>query len=177
MMEKSMWECMVTASKSRVALRGQSARKQGTQSYNHKELGSTNLNSWKWILPKASRKEPGWLTSWFQSFEILNGELNWALLDYQPTDQSDNKEVLYTWWLSSQQSTCQCRRLKFDPWTRKILWKKRWQRTPIFLPGKSHGQRSLAGYSPWCCKRIGHDLATKQQQHFKPLNLWHFTQK
>ena len=32
------------------------------------------------------------------------------------------------------------------------------------LPGKSHGQRSLEGYSPWSCKRVGHDLATKQQQ-------------
>ena len=38
------------------------------------------------------------------------------------------------------------------------------------LAGKSHGQRSLAGYSPWGCKRVGHDLATKQQQvtSFKP---------
>ena len=35
--------------------------------------------------------------------------------------------------------------------------------TPVFLPGKSHGQRSLAGYSPWGCKRVRHDLATKQQ--------------
>ena len=35
---------------------------------------------------------------------------------------------------------------------------------PLFLPGKSRGQRSLAGYSPWVCKRVGHDLAAKQQQ-------------
>ena len=34
----------------------------------------------------------------------------------------------------------------------------------VFLPGKSHGQRSLVGCSPWGCKRVGHDLATKQQQ-------------
>ena len=34
--------------------------------------------------------------------------------------------------------------------------------TPVFLPGKLHGQRSL-GYSPWGCKRVGHNLATKQQ--------------
>ena len=31
----------------------------------------------------------------------------------------------------------------------KILWKRDWQPTPIFLPGEFHGQRSLAGYSPW----------------------------
>ena len=36
--------------------------------------------------------------------------------------------------------------------------------SPVFLPGKSHRQRSLVGYSPWSCKRIRHDLATKQQQ-------------
>ena len=35
--------------------------------------------------------------------------------------------------------------------------------TPIFLPGKSHGQRGLAGYSPWACKSVGHELVTKQQ--------------
>ena len=81
---------------------------------------------------------------------------------------------LFSWCLNSQESTYQCRRLKFDPWIRKVLWKKKWKLTPIFLPWKSHGQRSLAGYSPWGCKGIGYDLAAKQQQHFKPLNLWHF---
>ena len=34
-------------------------------------------------------------------------------------------------------------------WVRKILWRRKWQPTPVFLPGKSHGQRSLVGYSPW----------------------------
>ena len=37
----------------------------------------------------------------------------------------------------------------FHPWVRKIPWRRNWQLTPVFLPGKSHGQRSLAGYSPW----------------------------
>ena len=46
---------------------------------------------------------------------------------------------------------CQCRRLKrpgFNPWVRKIPWRRAWQPTPVFLPGESHGQRSLVGYSP-----------------------------
>ena len=43
-----------------------------------------------------------------------------------------------------------------------IPWKRKWQPTPVVLPGKSHGQRSLAGYSPWGRKRVRHDLATKQ---------------
>ena len=42
--------------------------------------------------------------------------------------------------------------------------KKKWQPTPVFLPGKSNEQWSLAGYSPWDQKRVGHDLATTQQQ-------------
>ena len=43
-------------------------------------------------------------------------------------------------------------RPRFDPWVGKILWRRKWQPTPVFLPGKSHGRRSLAGYSPWGCK-------------------------
>ena len=47
---------------------------------------------------------------------------------------------------------CQYRRHRscgFDLWVRKIPWRRKWQPTPVFLPGKSHGQKSLAGYSPW----------------------------
>ena len=37
----------------------------------------------------------------------------------------------------------------FHPWVKKIPWRRKWQPTPVFLPGESHGQRSLASYSPW----------------------------
>ena len=50
---------------------------------------------------------------------------------------------------------CHCRgrkKLRFDPWVRKILWRMKWQPTPVFLCGKYHGQRSLAGHSPQGCK-------------------------
>ena len=53
---------------------------------------------------------------------------------------------------SSKEPACQCRRHKrqgFDPQVRKIPWRRAWQPTPVFLPGESHGQRSLVGYSPW----------------------------
>ena len=40
-------------------------------------------------------------------------------------------------------------RYGFNPWVGKIRWRRKWQPTPVFLPGKSHGQRSLVGYSPW----------------------------
>ena len=49
----------------------------------------------------------------------------------------------------------QCRRCKgrgFDPRVGKIPWRRKWQPTPVFLPGKFDGQRSLAGYSPWVAK-------------------------
>ena len=49
----------------------------------------------------------------------------------------------------------------FDPWVGKIPWRRKWQLNPVFLPGKSHGQRSLAGDSPWGHKKVRHDLATK----------------
>ena len=47
-----------------------------------------------------------------------------------------------------------CRRTGFDPWVRKIPWKRSWQPTLVFLPGESHGQRSLAGYSSWGHKEL-----------------------
>ena len=60
---------------------------------------------------------------------------------------------------SSLRLTCQLRRHKrhgFDPWVRKNPWRRKWQPTPIFLPGESHGERNLAGFSPCCC-RVRHD--------------------
>ena len=40
-------------------------------------------------------------------------------------------------------------RCGFNPWVRKIPWRREWQSTSVFLPGEFHGQRSLVGYSPW----------------------------
>ena len=45
-----------------------------------------------------------------------------------------------------------CKRLGFDPWVGNIPWSRKWQPTPVFLPRKFHGQRSLVGYSPWSHK-------------------------
>ena len=41
------------------------------------------------------------------------------------------------------------KRCGFHPWVRKFLWSRAWQPTPVFLPGESHGQRSMEGYDPW----------------------------
>ena len=55
-------------------------------------------------------------------------------------------------WATELNWTEQCRRPGFDLWVRKILWRREWQSTPVFLPREFHGQRSLAGYSTRGCK-------------------------
>ena len=58
----------------------------------------------------------------------------------------------------------QCRRWEFDPWIGKIPWRRKWQPTPVILQGKSHGQRSLLGYSPWD-RRVRHDWSDLAHTH------------
>ena len=80
-------------------------------------------------------------------------------------------------WLSDTEFACQCRRHTFDLWVRQILWSRKWLPTPVFLPGKSQGWRSLAGYSPldhkesnaneWACTdcaKVAHQLPLKQDR-------------
>ena len=58
---------------------------------------------------------------------------------------------------SGKEPTCKyrrCKRLRLDSWVGKTPWRRAWQPTPVFLPGKSCGQRSLVGYSPWGCKEL-----------------------
>ena len=75
-------------------------------------------------------------------------------------------------------------RLNNHPWVRYVKcflttprwlhWRRKWQPTPVFLPGKPHGQRSLAGYSPWRSQRVGHnwsDLAQRTSVLISTLNM------
>ena len=58
---------------------------------------------------------------------------------------------------NGKEPTCQCKRhkrLMIDPWVGKILWRRAWQPTPVFLPGESHGQRSLQSIG---LQRVEHD--------------------
>ena len=55
---------------------------------------------------------------------------------------------------SDKESSCQCGRCRCNPWVRKIPWERKWQPISVFLPGKSHGGRSLEGYSPWRYKEL-----------------------
>ena len=68
----------------------------------------------------------------------------------------------------------QCGRPGFDPWVGRIPWRRKWQPTPVLLPGKSHGWRSLVGYSlgSW---RVGHNWATSL--FFQFMYLWAISPK
>ena len=69
---------------------------------------------------------------------------------------------------SGKETACQCRscrRLRFHPWVGKIPWRRAWQPTLVFLPGKCHGHRSLKGYSPWGCKESDTPEDTHTQRH------------
>ena len=73
---------------------------------------------------------------------------------------------------SGKEPDCQCSRLEicgFDAWVGKIPWRRKWEPTPVFLPGKSHGQRSLVG-SPWGRKEL--DMIEHTHTHIHDLLPW-----
>ena len=71
-------------------------------------------------------------------------------------------------WHGGKDSACQCRRHRihqFHPWIEKIPWRRAWQPTPVSLSGKSHEQRSPAGYSPWGRKELDATEHTTTHTH------------
>ena len=65
-----------------------------------------------------------------------------------------------------------CRRRGFNPWVRKIPWRRKWQPIPIFLPGKSHEQRSLVGLAKSHTRRGAHSVSAERKVTPKVKN-WH----
>ena len=64
--------------------------------------------------------------------------------------------------MACKESICKCRRCRFHPWVRKIPWERKWQPTPVFLPGKSQGERNLAGrLQSMGSQRVRHDWRTE----------------
>ena len=104
----------------------------------------------------------------FHGWRTLAGYSPWGLKESDRTELLSlfNLHIMcFPGGISGKEPACSCRRCKrhsFDPWVEKIPWRRKWQPTLVFLSGKSHGQRSLVAYSPWGCKRVVHDLATKQ---------------
>ena len=70
-------------------------------------------------------------------------------------------------WLSGKEPACQCRKHRSNPWVWKIPWGRKWQSTPVFLPGEFNGQRGLVGYSPWGCKELDTAEWLTQQPHLE----------
>ena len=100
-----------------------------------------------WRIPRT--EGPGWLQS---------------IGSQSQTQLSSFHSFGLPWWLSSKEPTCQYRGFQSLFW--EIPWRRKWLPIPVFLPEKSHGQRSLVGYNPWGLKRVGHHLAT--EQHYFP---------
>ena len=73
------------------------------------------------------------------------------------------KDIWRPWWLRQERVCLQCGRPGFDSCVRKFSWRRKWEPTPVFLPGESHGRRSLAGYSP----RGRKELARTERLHFQ----------
>ena len=101
------------------------------------------------------------MTLWFAiSITVLIRNLGKMWLWDDCGVRGDMKFIWHSifWWLSSKESTCQCRRQGFNPSVGKIPWRRKWQLTPVltpvFSPGKFHGQRSLVGFSPRGCKEL-----------------------
>ena len=116
---------------------------QVTSKCNHMKDSKTELTSG--IFPK------------FLTQEVLSKMkyiflLKWLSFMGEFIIQQYNQDMTH-WWLSGKEPSCQVRRHEFCPWVLKIPWRKKWKPTPTFLPEKSHGQRSLVGYSAYDPKK------------------------
>ena len=67
------------------------------------------------------------------------------------------------WCLHGKEFFCHCRGLGFHPWVRKMPWRRKWQPTPVFLPGNPM-DRGVGGLQSMGSQRVGHDIVTKEQQ-------------
>ena len=114
---------------------------------------------------KASfRKIAVWI--WFSNFFIVG---MWEILIAVSSG--------LPWWLSSKESTCNAGDagdLGVIPWVVKIPWRRKWQPTSVFLPGKSHGERSQVDHSPWGHKESDTTewLSTHTHTHFCVWLVW-----
>ena len=95
----------------------------------------------------SNRKTSSWKRSngFIQKISNWNGRL-------MPPHRTILLELEFRWLLLVAQTVKRLpaiQETRFDPWVGKIPWKRQWQPTPVLLPRKSHGWRSLVGYSPW----------------------------
>ena len=107
---------------------------------------SPGLLHWRWILYQLSYQGGPKLSNPLRAIHFTSqSAFSWSLMEYEYHTSSSHIRRLLGW-LSGKGYTCQCRRLKrlrFNPWVRKIPWRGKWQPTQ-----ESHEQKNLAGYSP-----------------------------
>ena len=121
-------------------------------SHHHPSESFTFLN-WNSVPIKPQVTIPPPHTSPLASTCVLSDSINLTIL------RTSNKWTqigfeIWSWWLSCKESACPFRRIGFNRWVRKILWRRKRQPTPVFFPGKSHGERSLVGHSPGIAKKL-----------------------
>ena len=124
-----------------------------------------------WGLELWIRMQPSTTAVW-DSRELgsLKTRKNWVKLPAGPVTAYEVYSSLDTvkrlpWWLRWWSVCLQFRTPVFNPWVKKMPWRRKWQPTPVLLPGKFHGKGSLVSYSPWG-RRVGHNWATSLQELF-----------
>ena len=103
------------------------------------------LKIWKAYSKKSIKQDIYWIYPWQYSM----WDANTNLMQSHPEKRGAYCLGSSLWWLTWRRICLPCRRPGFDPWVRKIPWRREWQPTLVFSPGKSHGRRSLTGYSLW----------------------------
>ena len=142
-----------------------------------KGIKITNAGYAAWLLsllPSSNVQGPPWVDPWLLSWAdklsltlMLSDIKLWSSAKNN-SSMSEVRQMGLPRWLSGKETACQgsrCRRHEFGSWVGKIPWRRKWQPTPVFLLGESHGQRSLAGSSLWGHKGLdriehGHMLLT-----------------
>ena len=123
---------------------------------------------WTWVWANSGR--------WWKTGKpgMLRSTGSWRVGHGLVADQQQQRKKQLPWWLSGKESTCQCRRhsrLGFNPWVKKSPWRRKWQPTPAFLPGKSHGQRSwvtvhgVARVRPWLSDQTATETRKNKQRY------------
>ena len=110
-------------------------------SYNSLPVGEEDNGSWKWGEKELTKKIYQRKETIKSCFCTFHGALGFPGV-------TNGKEPASQCWRHKRHG--------LNPWVGTIPWRSVWQPTPVFLPGESHGQRSLEGYSPWG-RRVGHD--------------------
>ena len=142
---------------------------------------ATHSNSLAWEIPRTrgacwlqtkGLQSQTWLSKWAWAQLLLTVQLddtrNKNVSRHIPSEGGDRN----FWYCSllemgsdGKRICLYFRRPGFDPWVRKIPWRREWLPSPVFLPGESHGQRNLGDYCPWDHKRVIYTSATNTHTH------------